>query len=166
MRVPIRLYDQLPWQQGLKHFKPIEYDPIMITLWPTSMTTRIETVLDNPCKLPILILYDQLPWQQGLKHKMTLQLSRLESAFMTNFHDNKDWNFFLPRTLSRFPRLYDQLPWQQGLKPRWKHISQGFRRSLWPTSMTTRIETGKEKQTLYLSLPPLWPTSMTTRIET
>ena len=35
---------------------------------------------------------------------------------MTNFHDNKDWNYTKLYYEIMGGYLYDQLPWQQGLK--------------------------------------------------
>ena len=60
---------------------------------------------------------------------------------MTNFHDNKDWNSFQKSVIKKGIILYDQLPWQQGLKLENETIETTPKFTLWPTSMTTRIET-------------------------
>ena len=112
------LYDQLPWQQGLKHLNFPAIEVLCATLWPTSMTTRIETQQSNICKAS-------------------------KTSFMTNFHDNKDWNRDSILYVTDDDMLYDQLPWQQGLKHTDPIIKVESCRSLWPTSMTTRIETVK-----------------------
>ena len=186
------LYDQLPWQQGLKRMLIVSLMGLLISLWPTSMTTRIETSrgnraiisryrlydqlpwqqglkhLQSKYLVPSTILYDQLPWQQGLKHKYLSYVPENKINFMTNFHDNKDWNYSGMRLTTQFIMffmtnfhdnkdwnnslmfilfyswyLYDQLPWQQGLKLIILFLSLPTPNSLWPTSMTTRIETAQ-----------------------
>ena len=71
------------------------------------MTTRIETIDFQLGKRPVLL-------------------------FMTNFHDNKDWNTFTGDLTRRVLVLYDQLPWQQGLK----HTSAFFCGKAMPSFMT------------------------------
>ena len=210
-----QLYDQLPWQQGLKLVgynttlytslalwptsmttrietiaEPVPVWFFVSSLWPTSMTTRIETYDSGFIRIQGVDLYDQLPWQQGLK---LLLFQMLRSYYW--LYDQLPWQQGLKRyrkikRYKRYTKLYDQLPWQQGLKPislaslhfmftlydqlPWQ---QGLKlnitssaasmspNSLWPTSMTTRIETF-HLTVLSRLKRPLWPTSMTTRIET
>ena len=164
-------------------------NPRTLALWPTSMTTRIETNTWVSIESPSLPLYDQLPWQQGLK-----QNSPGTGIVLRRLYDQLPWQQGLKHSIQTVPLirrgLYDQLPWQQGLKlVRQQPHSLAFA-ALWPTSMTTRIETQSLSQThlqwqsLYDQLPwqqglkplyerginpkrdTLWPTSMTTRIET
>ena len=137
---------------------------MIVALWPTSMTTRIETITNKAhhrCGRNFMTnFHDNKDWNK--KPKTAKVISRI---FMTNFHDNKDWNLMAFVVSIRQANLYDQLPWQQGLKlslrEQWIEIrnlydqlpwQQGLKRypyptarsfslSLWPTSMTTRIET-------------------------
>ena len=110
------LYDQLPWQQGLKLDTRYPTVNEVITLWPTSMTTRIETypkpTNDNNVKHFMTNFHDNKDWNAA--HEIRVQAS---GGFMTNFHDNKDWN---PYAGVAFSFIF---------------------KALWPTSMTTRIET-------------------------
>ena len=167
LRSQNRLYDQLPWQQGLKQWFSVQDNETAFTLWPTSMTTRIETCWRaNGYAIAVSSLWPtsmttRIETSEYLlafpSRRLTLcptsMTTRIETPkgperinirfpFMTNFHDNKDWN---PQ-----PDIKDEIANQ----------------SLWPTSMTTRIETARENSGRKGEKVTLWPTSMTTRIET
>ena len=162
----LHLYDQLPWQQGLKQLIRISLRTTHLSLWPTSMTTRIETVQRNMGPFNRDALYDQLPWQQGLKRASqfntvasqtalwpTSMTTRIETQF--SFHPSSRgsttlWPTSMTTRIETSPKLslncrtiilYDQLPWQQGLKREWWECAESKAGALWPTSMTTRIET-------------------------
>ena len=112
-----KLYDQLPWQQGLK-----------LICFYSLMTC---------CGIFMTNFHDNKDW--NIDDRLFLVWNT--NVFMTNFHDNKDWNIGGVDTHSKGFWLYDQLPWQQGLKRRDPCAAAFLVRTLWPTSMTTRIET-------------------------
>ena len=162
----------------------------IISLWPTSMTTRIETIL-----IFFRMHAARSLWPTSMTTRIETQLLSkvLEKNlfFMTNFHDNKDWN--------NVQVVIDIKPcktlWPTSMTTRIETTCPGWKRSdscifmtnfhdnkdwnwetkgggnlpplsLWPTSMTTRIETERTKKRIWKRNRSLWPTSMTTRIET
>ena len=109
------LYDQLPWQQGLKLSLYATATLSKPALWPTSMTTRIETLFPAGNSICNRSLWPT-SMTTRIETKMTGNDCRAICGFMTNFHDNKDWNKENKAMYIKPLRLYDQLPWQQGLK--------------------------------------------------
>ena len=161
------LYDQLPWQQGLKHCpNKVHTDHLQLydqLPWQQGLKQKGKARGGTG----IVCLYDQLPWQQGLKLCSRTMAYIMSQSFMTNFHDNKDWNSAGERQskelISNFmTNFHDNKDWNFDLD----ESEDLLQISLWPTSMTTRIETLNRTARTLSTCSALWPTSMTTRIET